>query len=141
MGPCGFTNVIGAPSTATNGVPAKPGPERESTNTTDDAPTTATDTVTSAPTPGAASSGDASEATSKTDKRASKTKTKKAGIMRPGKSTTARNLYAIDFLKDHQVTRDEFAKIWNELDEDTRMTYTRHELEVMKKKTAGSTPA
>ncbi|KAI9442343.1 hypothetical protein H4582DRAFT_2054808 [Lactarius indigo] len=131
----------GAPSTATNGVPAKPGPERESTNTTDDAPTTATDTVTSAPTPGAASSGDASEATSKTDKSASKTKTKKVGIMRPGKSTTARNLYAIDFLKDHQVTRNEFAKIWNELDEDTCMTYTRRELEATKKKTAGSTPA
>ncbi|KAI9435308.1 hypothetical protein H4582DRAFT_2059567 [Lactarius indigo] len=131
----------GAPSTATNGVPAKPGPERESTNTTDDAPTTATDTVTSAPTPGAASSGDASEATSKTNKSASKTKTKKAGIMRPGKSTTARNLYAIDFLKDHQVTCDEFAKIWNELDEDTCMTYTRRELEGTKKKTAGSTPA
>ncbi|KAI9429578.1 hypothetical protein H4582DRAFT_2065053 [Lactarius indigo] len=131
----------GAPSTATNGVPAKPGPEHKSTNTTDDAPTTAMDTVTSAPTPGAASSGDASEATSKTDKSASKTKTKKAGIMRPRKSTTARNLYAINFLKDHQVTRDEFAKIWNELDEDTRMTYTRHELKATKKKTAGSTPA
>ncbi|KAI9430764.1 hypothetical protein H4582DRAFT_2063417 [Lactarius indigo] len=131
----------GAPSTAINGVPEKPGPERESTNTTDDAPTTATDTVTSAPTPRAASSGDASEATSKTDKSASKTKTKKAGIMRPGKSTTVRNLYAIDFLKDHQVTRDEFAKIWNELDEDTHMTYTRRELEATKKKTAGSMPA
>ncbi|KAI9428751.1 hypothetical protein H4582DRAFT_2066523 [Lactarius indigo] len=131
----------GAPSTATNGVPAKPGPERESTNTTNDVPTTAMDTVTSAPTPGAASSGDASEVTSKTDKSASKTKTKKAGIMCPGKSTTVRNLYTIDFLKDHQVTCDEFAKIWNELDKDTRMTYTRCELKATKKKTAGSTPA
>ncbi|KAI9436449.1 hypothetical protein H4582DRAFT_2058743 [Lactarius indigo] len=131
----------GALSTATNGIPAKPGPERKSTNTTDDTPMTATDTVMSAPTPGAASSGDASEATSKTDKSASKTKTKEAGIMRPGKSTTARNLYAINFLKDHQVTHNEFVKIWNELDEDTHMTYTWCELEATKKKTAGSTLA
>ena len=30
-----------------------------------------------------------------------------------------RNLYAIDFLKDHEVTRKEFAKVWIELDEAT----------------------
>ncbi len=31
-----------------------------------------------------------------------------------------RNLYAIDFLKDHEVTCDEFAKVWIKLDEATR---------------------
>ncbi|KAI9429726.1 hypothetical protein H4582DRAFT_2064877 [Lactarius indigo] len=112
----------GALSTATNGIPAKPGPQCKSTNTTDNVPMTLMDTVRIAPMPGAVLTGDASEATSKTDKSTSKTKIKKAGIMCPGKSTTARNLYAINFLKDHQ-------------------TYTWCKLKVMKKKTAGSMPA
>ncbi|KAI9433694.1 hypothetical protein H4582DRAFT_2060673 [Lactarius indigo] len=85
----------GALSTATNGIPAKPGPQCKSTNTTDNVPMTLMDTVTIAPMPGAVLTGDASKATSKTDKSTSKTKIKKAGIMCPGKSTTASDMQRV----------------------------------------------
>ncbi|KAI9429082.1 hypothetical protein H4582DRAFT_2058671 [Lactarius indigo] len=85
----------GALSTATNGIPAKPGPQCKSTNTTDNVPMTLMDTVRMAPMPGAVLTGDALEATSKTDKSTSKTKIKKAGIMCPGKSTTASDMQQV----------------------------------------------
>jgi hypothetical protein len=59
-------------------------------------------------------------------------------MMRAGKTQTARyaafymsqtdpkliqcrNLYAIDYLKNHEVTRDEFAALWDELEDDDRL--------------------
>ncbi|KAH9027973.1 hypothetical protein EDB85DRAFT_1892751 [Lactarius pseudohatsudake] len=132
-------------SAATNDAPVGPGPlhEPNSTITADDPATTPTDPATNAPTPGAASSSGPSEAASTSNpinKSGPKTKAKKAGIMRPGKTTTARNLYTIDFLKDHPVTCEEFARVWNDLDKDTHTMYTRHKHET-KKKSAGSTLA
>ncbi|KAH8989749.1 hypothetical protein EDB92DRAFT_1817051 [Lactarius akahatsu] len=49
-----------------------------------------------------------------------KTKNKKASAMRPGTSSTARNLFAIDYLKENTATCEEFAKAWKELDDTTR---------------------
>ena len=71
-------------------------------------------------------------------------------MMRAGKTQTARyaafymsqtdpkliqsrNLFAIDYLEDHEVTCDEFAIAWDELDDDCRQvsqptinTYSTH---------------
>ncbi|KAH9057754.1 hypothetical protein EDB87DRAFT_1746467 [Lactarius vividus] len=49
-----------------------------------------------------------------------KTKNKKASAMRPGTSNTARNLFAIDYLKENTATCEEFVKVWKELDDTTR---------------------
>jgi hypothetical protein len=38
----------------------------------------------------------------------------------------SRNLYAIDYLKDDEVTRDEFATVWNELEDDHRQVKSTH---------------
>ncbi|KAF9526300.1 hypothetical protein CPB83DRAFT_858136 [Crepidotus variabilis] len=37
--------------------------------------------------------------------------------------TTARNLYAIFYCKDHQVTNAEFTRIWQKLDKTTLKIY------------------
>jgi hypothetical protein len=34
------------------------------------------------------------------------------------KPIQSRNLYMIDYLKDYEVTRDEFATVWDELEDD-----------------------
>ncbi|KAF8182551.1 hypothetical protein BJ912DRAFT_1061708 [Pholiota molesta] len=44
-------------------------------------------------------------------------------LMAPNKSTTARNLFAIDYLKMHQVTPAEFKVVYAALDEDTLKKY------------------
>ncbi|KIM73340.1 hypothetical protein PILCRDRAFT_15309 [Piloderma croceum F 1598] len=44
--------------------------------------------------------------------------TKKAQIMRPSNSKTARNLYAIDYMREHpKATTTEFAAAFKELDD------------------------
>ncbi|KAF8260471.1 hypothetical protein EI94DRAFT_1706264 [Lactarius quietus] len=84
-----------------------------------------------APTPGP--SGSVSESGSGTNSnmsREGKAKAKKPVPMRPGKVKTTRNLYTIDYLKVHSVTREEFAKVWVNLDEATKEIYKQREMDV-----------
>ncbi|KAF8264894.1 hypothetical protein EI94DRAFT_1702883 [Lactarius quietus] len=55
--------------------------------------------------------------------REGKAKAKKPVPMHLGKAKTTRNLYTIDYLKVHLVTREEFVKVWVNLDEATKEIY------------------
>ncbi|KAI9467135.1 hypothetical protein BJY52DRAFT_1236615 [Lactarius psammicola] len=61
-----------------------------------------------------------------------KTKNKRASAMRPGTSNTARNLFAIDYLKENTATCEEFAKVWKQLDDATRKVYEQRQREAKK---------
>ncbi|KAN0136657.1 hypothetical protein V8E53_003094 [Lactarius tabidus] len=60
------------------------------------------------------------------------TKNKNKKLMRPTASNTARNLYAIDYLKENSVTCEEFAVVWKELAPSILNTYKQREIEAKK---------
>jgi hypothetical protein len=60
--------------------------------------------------------------------------------MCPGTTKTARNLYAINYLKNHSVTCKEFAGVWNNLDGNQKKEYKQRVKEA-KKTSAESMPA
>ncbi|KAN0125372.1 hypothetical protein V8E53_015562 [Lactarius tabidus] len=69
--------------------------------------------------------------------RAPKPKVKKSSLTHPGTSNTARNLYAIDYLKDHEVTCEQFCIVWENLASSEREVYTQWAKDA--KKTAANT--
>ena len=117
------------------------GPQHNSANVANDVLTTLMDTATSASMPGAASTGGVLEATSTSNmvnREGPKDHGKESGCHVPQSkhnskvsfschlaacphTVSYRNLYASDFLKDHQVRCKEFVKVQYNLGEDTRM--------------------
>ncbi|KAF8273897.1 hypothetical protein EI94DRAFT_1794924 [Lactarius quietus] len=96
--------------------------------------------LSNAPTPGPSSSIlESGLGTNSNTLREGKGKAKKPVPMHPGKAKTARNLYAINYLKVHSVTREEFTKVWVNLDEATKEIYKQQEMDM--KSTAESSLA
>ncbi|KAF8270308.1 hypothetical protein EI94DRAFT_1798204 [Lactarius quietus] len=88
-----------------------------------------------APLPAPSNSHSESDVRSNSSTTKATTKTKKPTIMHPGKLKTARNLFAISYLKDHSVMHKEFAKVRVNLNKATQDVYKQWEKDVKEKAT------
>ncbi|KAF8270276.1 hypothetical protein EI94DRAFT_1798348 [Lactarius quietus] len=125
----------GAPEERTSMAVLSRAPTSIPTRGTSESRCTSTAPSNNAPMPGPSSSisdSSISESGSRTNSnmlREGKAKAKKLVPMCSGKVKAIKNLYVINYLKDHSVTREEFVKVWVNLDEATKKIYKQWKMD------------